>query len=682
MVSATGGVSGLLERVRARFTQLDFLMRVQWRARRNVTVPLADGAVLRVDLFTPGAGRWPVVINTSPYQKDGTAGITGALEAYYLLKAGYAVVLADLRGTGGSDGVSQDPFDGLRADDLRTLVEWAAGQPWSNGRVAMEGTSYAGLAALTAAAEDQPALRAVFTLMGPTSFYDTIAFPGGSINMLGAMGSWLNFMNLVNLFPPLCTRNRPDWRAAWRERLEGYTPYTFGPAGHPLYDDYWKSREVAVEKIKAPVYIMDGWYGFSHRDAFDLYQRLGGPKKLTVGPWVHTWPSYALVAPIDYIHEMVRWFDCWLKERDDGIATEPPVALYVTGGDFWKRSDSWPPPHSVRRSYYLHPTGDLTIEAGQSPETLGYAPNPTVGTTAGFKSLYPLGIDYPRPQNDDDARSLTFNGPVLEEGLEVIGEPEVTLAVSTDMPDAALSVRLCDVAPDGRSMLITSGVRRLSRRDGLDCVAEVLPGQRYEMSIRLWPADHLVIAGHRLRLALALADFPQTFPLPYSGRLLVHFGADGGKLVLDTIAASARPAGAEPFRAPDLSLTTGQNMPAPVWEVEHDLDNRRVTVHAGSEAQFPIFHQHTQFRMRHFFDASVTEEQPQTAELHCTASAEFTIEKHPMKFTARQSARHDRIEVSVRAEEDGRVVYEKVFNRPLDWPCARPIPTAGGKETT
>jgi len=677
-----GATPGLRERIRARLIQLDFVIRVQRRARRNVTVSLADGAIMRADVFTPGAGRWPVVINATPYQKDGMAGMTGALEAYYLLKAGYAVVLADLRGTGGSDGVSRDPFDGLRADDLCTLVEWAAGQPWSNGRVAVEGTSYGGLAALTAAAENPPALQAVFTLMGPTSFYDSIAFPGGSINMLGAMGTWLNFMNLVNLFPPLCTRNRPDWRTAWRERLDAYTPYTFGPASHPLYDDYWKSKEVAVERVKAPVYVMDGWYGFSHQGAFDLYQRLGGPKKLTVGPWVHTWPSYALVAPIDYVHEMVRWFDCWLKDNDDGIATEPPVALYVNGGDFWKTADSWPPSHSVRRTYYLHPTGDLTIEAGRSPDTLGYTHDPTVGTTAGFKSLYPLGIDYPRPQNDDDVRSLTFNGLVMEEALEIVGEPEVTLTVSTDMPDAALTVRLCDVAPDGRSTLITSGVRRLSRRDGLDRVAEVLPGNLYEMSIRLWPADYLVPAGHRMRLALALADFPRTFPLPYSGQLFLHFGAVGGKLEVDTITASARPAGAEPFRAPDLSLTTGQDMPAPVWEVEHDLDDRRVIVHAGSEAQFPLFHQRTQFHMRHSFDASVTEKKPQTAELHCAASAEFTIDKHIMKFIARQSARHDRIEVSVRAEEDGRAVFEKVFNWPLDWPSVRQLSAAGDKETT
>jgi len=679
-VSATGGVSGLLKRLRARFVQLDFLIRVQWRARRNVTVPLADGAVLRADLFAPGAGRWPVVISTSPYQKDGSGGATGALEAYYLVKAGYAVVLADLRGTGGSDGVSQDPFDGLRGDDLRTLVEWAAAQPWSNGRVAMQGTSYGGLTALTAAAENPPALKAVFTLMGPTSFYDTIAFPGGSVNMLGAMGSWLNFMNLGNLFPPLCTRNRPDWRAAWRERLDGYNPYTFGPVGHALYDDYWKSKEVAVEKIRAPVYIMDGWYGFSHRDAFDLYRRLSGPKKLTVGPWVHTWPNYALVAPIDYLHEMVRWFDCWLKDRDDGVTAEPPVTLYVTGGDFWKRVDGWPPPHSVRRSYYLRPTGELAIEADRSAPTVPYAHDPTVGTTAGFRSLYPLGIDYPRPQNDDDARSMKFDGPPLEEALEVVGEPEVTVTVATDMPDAAVSVRLCDVGPDGQSTLMTSGCRRLSRRDGLDQVSEVRTGQPYQMALRLWPVDHLMPAGHRLRLSLALSDFPHVFPLPFSGGLVLHFGAASGKLVVDTIAAGPKPVGKPPFRMPDNSLTIGQAMPAPVWQVERDPDSRRVTVHAGSEAQFPLFHQHTQFHMRHYFDATVTEGEPKTAELHCSASAEFSVEKHRLKFSARQLARHDYVEVAVRAEEDGAVVLEKVFNRPLDWPNARQLSAASGKE--
>lgn len=662
-------VYNLLKIAKAKITQLDYAILIFLKVKKNVSIPLADGTNLRVDVFTPrGKGPWPVIVSAYPYQKDGMAGIFSSMEAYYLLKAGYAVVLADIRGTGASDGVSQDLFDSLRGDDLYALVEWSASQKWSSGKVGMEGISYGGLTALRTAAENPPSLRAVYATMAPISFYDNIAFPGGSLSMLGVAGSWLNFINLINLFPPLYTKNRPDWRVVWKERLEAYTSYLLNSGDNVTYGEYWQKNEVQVENIKVPTYILEGWRGFSHRDSFQLYERLQAPKKLVIGPWVHVWPSFALVEPIHYIHEMIRWFDYWLKDNDTGIMKEPPLAIYVMGGNFWKYDDEWPPAHTNERHYYLHHDGSLGTEADTGEQTIRYTHDPEVGTAAGLMSLYPLGIDYPREQSEDNLRSLTFDTPALPDTVEIVGQPLLTLTMSTDMPDAAITAKLCDVAPEGQSTLITYGWLRMSRRDGLERPIEVQPGKAYEIHLKLWPADYQLQVGHRLRFCLALSDFPHIFPLPYKGNIFLSFGSSSTeKLVLNTLPSGARARAHPAFMPPDLSLLQGQKPATVEWEVRREEGAGQLIVHSGTEAEWPIPHLGSPLKIRHFFDATLIEGQPDTAVLDAAARAEFTMAKHRYVFTARQIVKFDGAEIAVKVEEDGDVLYDKIVTKVLDW---------------
>ena len=662
-------VYNLIQTAKAKIKQLDYAFLIFMKVKKNICVPLADGTNLRVDIFTPlGKGPWPVIINAYPYQKD-SFGMTFTLEVYYLLKAGYAVVMADLRGTGASDGVSQDPFDGLRGDDLYALVEWSAVQKWSNGKVGMEGTSYGGLTALRAATENPPSLKAIYANMAPIAFYDNIAFPGGSLNMLGALGAWLNFMNLINLFPPLYIKNRPDWRAVWKQRLDGYVPYLFNAAENTTYNEYWKTIEIRVEKIKVPTFILEGWSGFSYRDGFQCYERLTVPKKLVIGPWVHGWPSLTDIEPINYITDMIRWFDHWLKGRDNGITKEPPLSIYVMGGDFWKYEQEWPPPRVKESDYYLRSDGSLKPEADTTAKTVSYAHDPGVGTTVGLLSLFPLGIDYPREQSEDNLRSLTFDTPVLPDTMEIVGEPALTLTLSTDMPDAAITAKLCDVAPDGQSALITHGWLRLSRCDSLEHPLQIEPDKEYELHLKLWPTDYQLRVGHRLRLCLALSDFPHIFPLPSTGSMRLPFGdARVQKLTMYTLTGEAQ-AGAYPeFLPPDLSLLRGLKPSVPQWQVRRDEGTKQVTVHAGAEIKLPLPFLDSPLKLTHFFDATLTEGQPNTAALDATASAEFTLAKHHYVFAARQIVKYDRAETAVKVEEDRDVMYDKVITKLLDWP--------------
>lgn len=667
-MSAATKLCNLWETVTAKTKQLDYAFLIFMKAKKNVCVPLDDGTNLRVDVFTPWVkGPWPVIVNAYPYQKDGM-GTMFTMEAYYLLKAGYAVVMADLRGIGASDGVSQAPFDGLRGDDLYALIEWSAKQKWSNGKVGMAGASYGGLTSLRAASENPPSLKAIYANMAPATFYDSIALPGGSLSMLATLGTWLNFMNLINLFPPLYIKNRPDWRVFWKERLDGYAPYLFSAADNATYNDYWKDIEIRVENIKVPTYILEGWRGFSYRDGFHLYERLPVPKKLVIGPWVHTWPSLTDVAPINYLNDMVRWFDHWLKGRDNGIMQEPPLAIYVMGGDFWKYEQEWLPSRAQKSDYHLHSDGSLKTEADTTTKTVSYAHDPGVGTTAGLMSLLTLGIDYPREQSEDNSRSLTFDTPALPDTVEIVGEPALTLTLSIDMPDAAITAKLCDVAPDGRSTLISHGWLRLSRRDSLEHPQPPQPDKNYEINLKLWPADYQLRAGHRLRLCLALSDFPHIFPLPYTGNIRLSFGdTHVQKLTLSTLTGEA-PAGAHPeFLPPDLSLVRGRNFSTPQWEVRRDEENGQVTVHVGTDIKLPLLNLDSPLKITHFFDATLTEGQPNTAALDATATAEFSLAKHGYAFQVRQVVTFDKVEVSARIAEDEKLVYDKVLSKELNW---------------
>ena len=667
-MSAATKLRNLWETVTAKTKQLDYALLIFMKGKKNVCVPLDDGTNLRVDIFTPlGKGPWPVIVNAYPYQKDGM-GAMFTMEAYYLLKAGYAVVMADLRGIGASDGVSQAPFDGLRGDDLYTLIEWSAKQKWSNGKVGMAGASYGGLTSLRTASENPPSLKAIYANMAPATFYDSFALPGGSLSMLATLGSWLNFMNLINLFPPLYIKNRPDWRVAWKERLDGYAPYLFNAADNAIYNEYWKDIEVRVENIKVPTCILEGWRGFSYRDGFQLYERLSVPKKLVIGPWVHTWPSFTDVEPINYLNDIIRWFDHWLKGKDNGIMQEPPLAIYVMGGNFWKYEQDWLPSRAQKSDYYLHSDGSLNNETDTNAKSISYAHDPGVGTTAGLMSLLALGIDYPREQSEDNSRSLIFDTPVLAEAMEVVGEPALTLTLSTDMPDAAITAKLCDVAPDGQSTLITHGWRRLSRRDDLEHHQPPQPGKDYVINLKLWPADYQLQAGHRLRLCLALSDFPHIFPLPYTGNISLSFGdTHVQKLTLSTLTGETL-AGTHPeFLPPDLSLVRGLKPSVPHWEVRRDEGTGQVTVHAGTDIKLPLPHLDSPLKITHFFDATLTEGQPDTAALDATATAAFTLAKHRYAFQVRQVVTSDKVEVSTKIEEDGNPVYDKVLSRALNW---------------
>jgi hypothetical protein len=119
---------------------------------------------------------------------------------------------------------------------------------------------------------------------------------------------------------------------------------------------------------------------------------------------------------------------------------------------------------------------------------------------------------------------------------------------------------------------------------------------------------------------------------------------------------------------PDLSLLRGLKPSVPQWQVYRDEVTKQVTVHAGTEIKLPLPYLDSPMKLTHFFDATLTEGQPNTAALDAAASAEFAMAKHQYVFAARQIAKYGRVEISVKVTEDRDVMYDKVITRLFDWP--------------
>ena len=149
---------------------------------RNVLIPLHDGVRLAGDLFRPAdTGRYPTLVSYYPYHKDDVIGSRLDHPNRYFAARGYAVLLVDFRGLGSSEGIRWEHMDPREGEDGAEIIEWAAAQPWSDGKVGMWGMSYGGASTLYAASNRPAHLRAAVAVAGDVDIYHEINYPGGCL---------------------------------------------------------------------------------------------------------------------------------------------------------------------------------------------------------------------------------------------------------------------------------------------------------------------------------------------------------------------------------------------------------------------------------------------------------------------------------------------------------------------
>jgi putative CocE/NonD family hydrolase len=553
---------------------------------RNILIPMRDGTCLAADCYRPaGDGPWPAVVSCYPYHKDGMIGVTFTAALKRFARHGYAALLVDCRGTGGSDGASNDALEAVINLDLYDLVEWIGRQGWCTGKVGMWGISYGGITALKAASLHPPSLAAIAPIYGVTDFEHTWLLPGGRPNLLGNMAAWMSFMQAMNVAPPLFRDPAGRWAELWNTRLADHRPYLLEGLQHlTAGDGYWKRGAIDAAGITTPTLVIAGWRDVFLDDCIEQFRRISAPKRLLAGPWVHMLPNVSVVEAIDHEHEILRWFDHWLRDQATGVLDEPAARVFVQGtGGGWRFDADFPPPATPRR-LFLHDRGGLFAESPPTGDD-HYTAVHAVGTAAGLWSPMPMGLDYPQDQRRDDALALSYTSAPLDGVVEIAGRPVTRLALTCSWDDPTVVVKLCDVAPDGASTLVTTGW--LALRPLIDPTREPgLAGRRVEVEVPLWHTAYRFAAGHRVRLSVACADFPRLWPGHGTGSLTLHRG--GCELRLPSVDPHRGPDGVPRFEPPDLMalFSEGPIMFVPSWRVETDVVHGTIATHAGLEMKF------------------------------------------------------------------------------------------------
>jgi predicted acyl esterase len=559
---------------------------------RRSWIPMEDGVRLAASLFLPEAAEAgapvPVVVEALPYRKDD---VTASYRPEYERlcgEHGYAVARVDLRGTGSSEGVAADEYPASEQADLCRVIAWLAAQPWSTGAVGMYGTSYSGFNSLQVAAERPPALKAVIAIYASDDRYtDDVHYTGGTAKLLDLVDYPL-YMVALNALPPVPAVAGPGWRERWRERVEGLEPWLLRWLQEQADGPYWRqgSLRPAYERIACPTMLVAGWADGYRNATFRVMERLRAPCRLLFGPWSHMATDTSQPGPrIDLVPEMARWWDRWLRGDRNGVDEAAPVTVFVRHATrpapdldehlgAWRDEPAWPPERAATRTLPL--AGAARAPGpGPGPGTDRLEVRADVGSAAWISCAGHLPFGQPGDQRTDDAWSLAYDWP-LDQEMEVLGHPRLTVRVGASAPVAFLSARLCDVFPDGTSALVARGFLNLTRRRSLTDPEPLRPGVLGPVELELDATSWVFPAGHRLRLSLAGSDWPNLVPPP--GPVTLTVERDGSALTLPVLVGPGPgpPPTLPPPRPRDpAAAATRPGDPPVVWRVVRDVLGRR-----------------------------------------------------------------------------------------------------------
>ncbi|WP_243060891.1 CocE/NonD family hydrolase [Nocardioides sp. SR21] len=544
----------------------------------EVRIRMRDGVELAATLYLPdpAAGPQPCLLEALPYRKDDLTSSYAPGYRHLSDECLFAVCRLDLRGTGSSSGDATDEYPPEEPADLVEVIAWLAAQDWCNGKVGIFGTSYSGFNGLQLACERPPGLGAVFSIYSSDDRWtDDVHWRGAALKLVDLV-DYCHYMTPMCVLPPVPAVWGPTWREEWERRLATNEPWGLTWLRETKHGAYWQAGSVrpGYDRIEVPTMIVAGWADGYRNNSFRTMAALaaaGVPHRLLAGPWAHADPKTAMPGPrIDLDVEMVAWFDRWLRS-DDGA--------HVSGCDVFVRTSTAPEPDlDLHEGYWVTlpsvpPTSSVDVHlAGLDPLTV----LPDTGTAAWIDCAGHLPWGLSGDQRYDDARSLTWDtAPPVD---PVVGHPVARLRISVDQPLASLSVKLCDVFPDGTSALVSRGSVDLTFRDDVHGEPRLLvPGQEYDVSLDLDACAYRWSPGQVLRISVSGADWPNTIAPPAPVVLTVHSGTVTLPVLSGSWPTPVFTAGAE---------HTSESAEGVRWSIEDDVINRRTTAHTYSVSEY------------------------------------------------------------------------------------------------
>jgi uncharacterized protein len=593
----------------------------------GVSIVARDSVELSANLWLPVPmrevpdARFPAVLEMIPYGKDNWRRNADIARGTYLARRGYALCRVDVRGTGSSGGVALDEYTETETRDGYDVVEWLAAQPWCTGAVGMWGISYGGFTSIQVAKLRPPHLRAIVPIQATDDRYLTdVHYIGGCVTA-SELSQYAVSQVAMNAMPPDPAIRGTSWRADWLARLEATPPWLFEWLRQQHDGPYWRPGSLAPDygAIDAAILNIGGWMDSYVDAALRMQAACSAPSRTIVGNWVHGLPASTSPGPnLDELHELVRFFDHWLKDIPNGADEEPPIVWferqYAEPEPFpaslpgrWRAAAAYPHPEVLARSWSfgggslpLH--GRLIADASRPADDAAQAAEPqgadhyrhraTVGTGASLSwgaGGPPNGLA--RDLRPDESLGPTYTSEPLEAPVEILGVPEVILRLAVSAPVATAVVRLTDVAPDGTSAQVSAGILNLTHRHSHERPEPLAPGSVEEVHVPLRPAGYRFLTGHRIRVSVASSAWPVVWPSPYPATFELHRGpGTPSRLILPVVP----PAGGPGDMAMPAFKTTPPDQPdvggegsadQPVWRITTDIIDDTVTVmiHDGGE---------------------------------------------------------------------------------------------------
>lgn len=499
---------------------------------QDIMIPMPDGAKLQAHMWIPEKAykengfKVGTVIEYIPYRTDVTIQRDSVRHPWFAGN-GLAAMRIDMRGASASDGVLEDEYIKQEQDDALAAFDWIVSQQWSNGNIAMFGKSWAGFNGLQVAARQHPALKTIITLMSTDDRYtDDVHYRGGCL-LASDMIWWGSTMGVYAPRPQDPRVVGEKWRENWMQRLDA-EPMMKNWLEHQTRDSYWKHGSINEDynSVQIPVLAVGGWRDGYTSPVFRMVENLPNTETCgLIGPWVHEFPEMAEPGPkIGFQQLALRWFKKYLHPEEKNTLSLPKLTAYVQSpskiaGSYTFRDGEWVSltnaATSSTKSFFLS-EGDALVSEEHSlekfPEVSG------VLSHGLFRGTFcPFGFigDFPADQRLEDSKTATWDSPVFDEDLTLLGEPVMNLRLSCDKKFANVSVKLEDVYPEnGEHVLISWGQLNLTHRESHEHPQWLEPGKEYDVQIKLDVLGVKIEKGHKLRVAITTCDWPQNWPTP------------------------------------------------------------------------------------------------------------------------------------------------------------------------